>query len=90
MIKITPVAIALAALISTPAFAGGTILKTAPRTLALGLKANEPGAQKMTTSCGSIMSCNVLISLCAEWGGTWTETGTPGPQGEPQRGSCVS
>jgi|FLYL01.1.fsa_nt_gi hypothetical protein len=39
--------------------------------------------------CSSITSCNVLISNCAEWGGTWVETGTPGPHGEPQKGTCT-
>ncbi|GAB4372410.1 MAG: hypothetical protein Kow00121_14740 [Elainellaceae cyanobacterium] len=39
--------------------------------------------------CSSISSCNVLISNCAEWGGTWVETGTPGPHGEPQKGTCT-
>lgn len=39
--------------------------------------------------CGNISVCNVLISNCAEWGGTWVETGSPGPQGEPQKGTCT-
>jgi hypothetical protein len=42
-----------------------------------------------TETCNNIASCNLMISYCAEHGGDWSETGTPGPKGQPQKGQCT-
>ena len=53
--------------------------------------ANPAGGQSQghTETCNNKASCNLMISYCASHGGDWEETGTPGPQGEPQKGKCT-
>ena len=57
-----------------------------------GAFAANPGggdARGHTETCNNIASCNLMISYCASHGGDWTETGTPGPEGQPQKGQCT-
>jgi|APFEC2959095171_1045051.scaffolds.fasta_scaffold22303_2 hypothetical protein len=63
----------------------------APPPHQLGLKAPGGGGQTHghVETCNNKASCNLMIAYCAGHGGDWEETGTPGPQGEPQKGKCT-
>ena len=52
--------------------------------------ANPAGgdARGHTETCNNAASCNLLIAYC-DGKGTWTETGAPGPEGQPVQGKCV-
>lgn len=63
----------------------------APPPHQLGLKAAPGGGQAEghVETCNNKASCNLMISYCISNGGDWQETGTPTPQGEPQKGKCT-
>ncbi len=79
--------VALSSFAATSQAAG---LKSAPKQHALGFKANQGGGQSQghTETCNNAASCNLMIAYC-DGKGKWTETGSPGPQGEPIQGQCV-
>lgn len=61
----------------------------APPPHQLGLAAPGGQAEGHVEKCNNKSSCNLLIAYCVGHGGEWEETGTPGPNGEPQKGKCT-
>ncbi len=51
--------------------------------------ANPGGGQSKghTETCNNAASCNLMIAYC-DGKGKWTETGDPGPEGQPVQGKC--
>ena len=86
-------AVAAIALFTVSTFAGSASaasLKSAGKSpRELGLTAQGGESRGHTETCNNIASCNLMISYCAQHGGDWSETGTPGPNGEPKKGQCT-
>lgn len=89
MMKKTTTAIFVAGLLVTPAMATDTLRTQTPSPGIGGLSAEEPSSQMITQHCTGVTACNALISICAENGGTWSESSHNGI-GQPTRGACVT
>ncbi len=88
-IFVTAALTAFAAMSAFGAAEAGNLKASAAKPRPGAFAANSGGGQSKahTETCNNAASCNLLIAYC-DGKGTWTETGAPGPEGQPVQGKC--